>query len=434
MNTAHTTFLRSLALLALLMAPLSASAGAGGTVSGSFYFFQNQGNFCPSTRDCTGARYLQSQYQTSMPVADIKVYVQRASDGTLIGQGTTDASGNFSMSWYDANATTSTQAQVFWRGEHKDNRFVIRTASGGTYLFPLGVNFTLQANQTTSIGSWVWGSSTSPSALVNLYDGARRMWSVSLAQSNRMAAYVSNIEVRAFDSATCSTSCADGPNNRIVMDDNSAYSPQGRILHEMGHIASYRASRNQNYRQAGQLTCYPDSSATNCGWLLNSAEWAGVAFEEGVATFLGDVALYAPYAVAPHTCLSSGSCGTNVINNVESSGGTACYTDDNRRPINNIRYFWDIYDSRADFPADTLNRGMWEVVDIINAFDNGVDNRQKDEVWSFVSWVGQYGEVYSFWWVDDVDGRSAIDFRENWINWGTNSTDVLSNNCGSAGD
>lgn len=426
MNTSHTlslVFVRSLALLALLAAPLSASAAASGSVSGTYYFFNNQGNFCPTTRNCTGARYVQSQYQTNMPVADAKIYVLRSSDGTIIGQGTSDASGNFTVSWYDPNASGSVQTNVVWRGEHKDNRFAIRTSSGGTWQFNNGP-FTLWANQTTNIGGWVWGNSGSPNALANLYDGARRMWAVSLSQSNRMNAYFSNVEVRAFDSATCPTSCANGSANRIIMDGNSAYSPQARILHEMGHIASYRASRDQEYRQAGGYTCYPDSSSTGCGWSLGEAEWASIAFEEGVATFLGDVALYAPWATAPHTCLSAGACGTGSFNE-ETSGGTACATDDNRRPINNIRYFWDIYDSNSDFSGETLNRGMWEVVDTIHAFDDGTDNRQKNEVWSVFLWI---------WSVDDVDGRSAIDFRDNWITWGTNSTAALANNCNSSGD
>lgn len=69
-----------------------------------------------------------------------------------------------------------------------------------------------------------------------------------------------------------------------------------------------------------------------------------------------------------------------------------------------------------------MTRGVWEILDTINAFDNGLNNRQKDEVYAV------------FGWVDAIDGRSAIDFRENWKTWGTDSTSILAGNCGSAGD
>lgn len=420
-STIRLVFVRVAASL-LMLSVSEAWAERWGTVSGSYNLYQNQGNFCPSSRVCTGAKYLQSQYQTYMPVADTRIYVLRASDGAILGQGSTDASGNFSVGWYDPSASSSTVAvNVVWRGEHRDGRFNLRTASGGVWQFNSPV-FSVAAYQTTNIGWWTWGVSGAPNGLANLYDGARRGWVSSLSQSNRMNAYFSNVEIRAFDSATCPTSCANGDSNRITMDDNSAYSPQARVMHEMGHIASYRASRDQSYLQAGNQTCYPNTN-TGCGWGLDTGEWASVAFEEGMATFLADVALYWPSATAPHTCISAGACGTGVFN-LEASEGTSCAADRNRYPLNNNRYFWDVYDSNVDYTGENLSRGVWEVIDTIHAADNGYENRQKSEVYY----------QFIFVWVDDVDGRSAIDFRENWITWGTNSSTQLANNCGSAGD
>jgi len=399
---------------------------SNGTVSGHVAFFQNQGNFCPSspTRSCTGATYVQSQYHTDMPIAETKVYIRRG-DGVVIGAGVTDSSGNFTISWNNPSTTGDITANFIWVGEHKDGRFAVRTSSGGQWTF-WTPNFTLNAGVNTNIGTWTWGNSSAPNSLANVYDGAFHMWSFGLSQSNRMNAFFTGLSIYAFDN-TCPTSCASGPDNRITLDNNAAYQPQARIMHEMGHIASYKGSRDQNRRQTGdcEFYSYPSTSCVSgSGWSLTSKEWEGAAFEEAVATHLGDVSLYRAFATEPHTCLSSAECSTGSFN-IETSPGTSCGTDQNRVPLNHIRYHWDNYDSVSDYTGENLSRGMWEVVDTLNAFNNGNGNRQKDE--PFDTFLG-------IPFTDDLDGRSPIDFRENWIVWGTDSSTQLSNNCGSAGD
>lgn len=47
---------------------------ATGVVRGRLMFYQNQGNYCPATRDCTHAQYTQAQYNVANPVAHVKVY------------------------------------------------------------------------------------------------------------------------------------------------------------------------------------------------------------------------------------------------------------------------------------------------------------------------------------------------------------------------
>jgi len=395
----------------------SGASASSGTVSGGLGFFQNQGNFCPTTRVCTGAKYLQSQYNTTQPIANVKVYVERASDGATLGQGTTDASGNFSLAWTDSSTSGAVAVQITWYGEQKDGRFRLATTAGGRWR--MWWSNTLAASGTTFVGTGVWGSSGSPHALSNLYDGAQKMWANALSQSNRMNSYFTGVQLQAFDATACPTSCANGPNNIITIDSaGSAYTPQGRAMHEMGHIASYRGSRNQSWHQLGALDYTFGGTG---GWSLNSAEFASVHFEEAVATHLADIGLYFDNASQPHTCLSASACATGSFN-LETSLGTSCGVNVNRQPINADRYFWDNYDSLVDYTGETLNRGIWEVVDTINAFDPGANNRQQNEMWNAAGTA-----------LDDNVGRSAIDFRENWITWGTNSTTELSNNCGSAG-
>ena len=85
-----TPILMTLTALAIA-APISEAQAQiyTGVVSGRLRFYQNQGNYCPSTRDCSGAQYLESEYHTYQPVRDVKVYVE-TSGGTLIGSGSTD--------------------------------------------------------------------------------------------------------------------------------------------------------------------------------------------------------------------------------------------------------------------------------------------------------------------------------------------------------
>jgi hypothetical protein len=409
----------SLAAVVAALAPLAAHAAASGTITGKMQFYQNQGNYCPTSRSCTGAKYLESAYHTNQPLAHGKLRIQRKSDGAVLGQGTTAADGSFTISWADPAATSNVDAQIVFRGEHKDGRFQIKTTENGYWVW--WSNVTLVKGGTTAAGSRTWGNAASPHALSNLYDGAYKMWANSLSQSNRMNSFFTDVDIVAFDSV-CPTSCANGPANRITIDSStSAYRPQGRILHEMGHIASYRASRDQEYKQSGPSSyCFNETAP--CGWSLDSAEYATVHFEEAVATHLGDVALYTPSATAPHTCLSSVACSTGSFN-IESSGGTSCAADHDRRPINAVRYFWDNYDSVSDYTGESLAMGMWHVVDTIHAFDNGTADGDKNEVWN--------GDLSA---MNDLDGRSCIDFRDHWKDWGTDSSTELSQNCGSEGD
>lgn len=401
----------------VLLVSQDALASSWGVVTGKLQFYQKQGNYCPWWRNCTGARYPESQYQTNMPVADAKVYAFRQSDNVLIGQGTTDSSGNYSLSWYDpSGAGLGSTVYIAWQGEHKDGRFAIKAPSGANWRF-YGPVVTLGHGVYTSAGTVTWGNAGLPNPLANLYDGARRGWSASLAQSNRMRAYFSGVDIVSFGSAVCSTSCADGWNNTIHMDDQSQFQ-LSVILHEMGHIASFRSSRDQAVSLVSNY-CYPSSiPSTACGWQHDSDEWASDAFEEAVASFFGEVALHAPSAPQAFQCRSAGVCS-----GLDLEVAYFCdFFSPRRDEISQLRYFWDVYDTNSDFTGETFQRGVWEIADTLHAFDNGVNNRQKDEGFD------------STWSVDDLDGRSLRDFVEIWKVWGTDSNALYNSNCRSAGD
>lgn len=241
------------------------------------------------------------------------------------------------------------------------------------------------------------------------------MWD-RLASSNRMLAYFTGVTIRLQDSpGLCPTSCANLASKDIELDPGAAFTPEQRVMHEMGHLVSYLASRDQSFRPTNDY-CYP-SSGPGCGWDLAVPEWGSSQFEEGYATFVADTVLFSQNAASPTSCgPSTGACfGPNL----EQSGN--CSSASYRWPLSVMRYLWDAYDSNVDVAGETLARPLYEFIDTINAFDNGVDNRQKDEAW------------YLFW-VDDLDGRSAVDFRENWKLWGQDTSLAWGMNCAPVGD
>lgn len=405
---------------ALFVAPQLAEAQIyTGQVTGTLRFYQNQGNYCPSTRDCSGAQYLESQYHTYQPVQDVKVYVETNS-GQLIGSGSTDASGDFTITWVQLWSYNS-QARVYFTGAHKDNRFRFVLPSGANHKYTTSY-FTLTSGGLRDIGTRNWGSSSSPKEMVNAYDGAISMWNNSLSKSNRMLNDFTDVVIYAFSDDTpysCGTSCASGTRNDIQLDDSAAYKPQARVMHEMGHIASYDASPRS---RPGNNYCWPNATGSGCGWSFTSAEWKAASFEEGLATFLGDSAFYYWWANDPRSCNSTGACsGSN--SEIETSRGPSsnCSTDEGRWALTTVRYLWDIYDGEDDSNfSDTVRRERYEVIDTLASFPSGFDNHEKNEPFNFL------------WVVDNRDGHNAYDFYYNQRyshSAGINSSTLRANNC-----
>ena len=401
----------SMAVAALALACLACLAGASdawassGTVGGRLMHFQNQGNFCPTTRDCSGAKYVQSQYRTYMPVGDVKVYIHRSTDGAIIGQGSTDSSGYFSISWYDPSQSGNVSANFDWRGEHKDNRFFIRDQPSNQLWSFWTWPTTLINGGNADFGWQYWGSPEAPHQVTNLYDGAAMMWRNSLGQTNRMYAYFNNVEIR----SASDNSYAEPWIKRVSMHWDHHF--EGFVvMHEMGHIASHLSNRDQTF-SGMRSYCYPATTG-DCDHSFESEEWAHASFEEGTATALAAVGLYYPWATAPHACRGNSACSTGGWNFESSVLLASCTASHARRENNVTRYHWDNYDSVVDYSGETLSRGVWEILDTLNAFDNGTGGLQKDEHWG-----------------TDYDGRSARDFEYNWYRYGTSSWTQLTNNC-----
>jgi hypothetical protein len=200
-----------------------------------------------------------------------------------------------------------------------------------------------------------------------------------------------NIEIRAFDAATCPTSCATSQ-NRVVSDSAaSAYMPQARIMHELGHLATLLS---KSYAFCGD---YTRDGAT---WNFTSAEFACASFNEGIATIFGDRAIYGSDNPEPHMCVSAAACDDGSFDVEENSNAGGCTTSERRSALSVVRYLRDLYDTNDD--GETNEVDFADFFDALAAFPDGSGEKQVDEPWK---WDG------TDWVLDDKDGRSARDFR-----------------------
>lgn len=374
-------------LAAVFAVPASADA-ASGTLRGYWEFYQNQGNYCDDSGGQTcgsHARYTEAEYNTYQRISNTKVYI-KDQNGVVIGSGVTSSNGYFNFNWN--RASTPSSVRVYWQLENKDNRFRVRGSTGGTYAYWSSA-ISVSNGQSKYIGVLKAGSSGSPSGIANIYDGADRMWYDALNYSGRMRNVFTGLQIRAYPT-DCPTACAKGPQNRIHIPSGSQFKPQARILHEMGHIASYKS----NPRRMSTGYNYPTQSLASGGsWsFTGSDEWRSAALEEGRATFFGDVAFYWSGAQDPRSCNSTGTCSTSI----ETAG--TCSGVAGRRAVNMDRYMWDIYDTRQD--GETVSAPYYAFFDTIAAIPNGFSWGQDESgyVSSGSSQVDAWDSFHSYEW------------------------------------
>ena len=150
----------SLVLTLSLFLVTAGAQAATGVISGNYKFHNLNGNYCdPGVQNCTGATYLKSTFDTLQPLKNARVELWQGNGA--IGQGTTDSTGNFKVSWTSSNLN---DAWIRFFAQHKDNRFVIGDTDG----LRMNVNsstITLQSGTTSAnpqpVGNWTSGSSAS---------------------------------------------------------------------------------------------------------------------------------------------------------------------------------------------------------------------------------------------------------------------------------
>lgn len=398
-----------------------AAFAANGTATGQLVFHNALGNYCPSSRDCTGAKYPQSQFNIQRPVRHTKVYVRDQND-VIVGQGTTSATGSFAVSWYSPSNPSA--LRVTWHLEHKDNRFRLLTASGTTYnLFTVYKTPVLNGGDTV-FGKNYWGTSAAPYGPANQYDAAFRFSWDTIYYSNVLQARFTNVRIHLNSTYCGDASCSSGSGKEIWMVPGSDYSPQERLMHEMGHAASDLSHRDGDYWTMVDY-CYP-STGSDCHWSNTTPEWSQISLEEAAATFFATVALYAANAKSPHTCrMDKAPCSTG-LHDVEVGGN--CATGQFRWPLTNLRAYWDMFDTRQDglFGLDIWSHSLDTMVNTFGRYPNGRGNREKNDGWGC-----PLIEDEGICWHAGLDDRTMWDYRHHLTaeTGGQDPLTILYNNC-----
>lgn len=421
------------ALIAVL-GSMPAAALCSGQATVKLRFFNHQGNFCPTisdpTRDCSSTQYDESEFDVNENIANTKIYLVRTGTTSVIGSAVTDASGSATITWVDPICFGSMSATVNWRFEQADDRFAVKDDTGATWSAGFGP-FTLNNGGNQNLGTWTRGNPTTPDPLSNVYGGASRMWDFALVDSARMRSFFTNVDILAFDTGSvCPTSCASG--KTVLLDPDAEFRPQARIMHEMGHVASTLAHPSQTYQYGGCYT-FPSTSCSGGSWTLtgSSAEWSAAAFEEGMATFAGDRAIYWQGNDDPRSCNSTSFCSdANNTTSVEFTANAACttgstgLTTDDRTAMNVNRFLRDLYDSNSDYTNDSVASSYASIYDSLNEFGTGTGDGGKNEPWdSGLSTV------------DDHDGHCTTDFDDAFlIQTGVDPTNIRLANCDQPGD
>lgn len=189
----------------------------------------------------------------------------------------------------------------------------------------------------------------------------------------------------------------------------------------MGHIVNYKA---HNGFVAATNYCYPATTGS-CAWSFSSAEYGAEQFEEALATFDGDTALYFKGNSEPHSCLSSSYC-TGSGSDIERSTAnvSTCVANEDRFPVSAMRYLRDVYDSTADYSGDNDQLSYYKFLDTMDSWSAGTSDDQKDEPWNA-----------SFTAIDAEDGRSTNDMATALFSFqSVNSTSQLNMNCDHVGN
>ena len=385
----RTAFFVSSVLGASLFLITSQARASSGVISGTLQFYNKNGHYCPTGASCTQSLYKQAAYGTFTGFPEIEVILVNAAN-FQIASGSTDSAGNYKMSWaYGGGTGNVTGARLRVNFKQKHGRFVFHSL-GGSHTTPMSSPsepFTLVHGSTQLapqvLATYKWGNAVTPHTTPNLYWAAWKMWE-SLKSSPRMVSYFTGLCILVGEkssgipvtSTDCqASSCAHGRFSKynvgnlpswaekkptIVIDGwpTTAFNPQSRVMHEMGHIADFLAGPSNGLLRS---TGYNYDALTPNTWDEYSLEWRPTALTEGLATFLAVQAFHTEYDPGPYVCTANGNSGEAGKRHCYPPGtvvdtdsiedrlfGGSCVTKEGRRPISAMRYFWDIYDFSSD--------------------------------------------------------------------------------------
>lgn len=433
----------ALAVLLTVTGWVRAAHATNVIVGGWVKVYNVNGNYCPSGANCVGARYPQSDYAANLPFANVKIRIEDAS-GNVLGQGTSNSTGWYQIAW--SSAATISQFRVRFFAEHKDGRFRLTYTNGVTAQWATGlINTTLYpAPYVQNIGTAYIGSSTAPDGHGNAYWAAERLWTQTYQYVGLLQTNFTGVEIRGFANSvpgyitpagTCPTSCARGSAKKVQLDASAQYAPQARVMHEMGHVASYWLKPHTEGVGGASWASYAWGGDTSETWGQESHEYGAAAFEEAFATHGGSITLWSPQSEQPTTCLSGGgTCytGPAPVLRFALSGTTLETTNypyatnycnlsptspESRRALSAMRFMWDVYDDRNDADGDTYSAGVscfWCQFGVMNAYGSGNGVDDIDEPWFYYYPSFPPGGPGYPMYVDKPDTRGSIAYSRRY--------------------
>ena len=413
-----TKIIRTLLGIALLLLTFEQAAlAASGTIVGGAFFYNENGGYCPTSNACTGAHYVQAQFNTYLPISNAFVNVYDM-NSNLLGQSVTDDAGQFTVPWTANPKPAKVIVKVFaW---HKDSRFYFTDTNGAAYGGYTVV--TLGTNATTLIFNQYWGTLLAPDWYFNSYWAAEIQWRGAMNYVGVLQTNFTNVEVRGFsDNQTayldCPTSCAQGSSKRVKLGSGAALNTQSTVMHELGHIADYVT---KPWSVASDATW--NGGAAN-QWSLQTGEYGHMAFNEAIATHYGTIAFWNDNSPTPTTCLTAATCysstgaaldGANVektsypyaVNNCS----TLAAAPEKRWPLSIMRYLWDVFDNHNDADGDSYGANaaghFWRHLANTAYYPDGLGLNQINEPWSTDS--------AGTWQLTEKDGRGAVSWAANY--------------------
>lgn len=419
---------------------VSPARAVTGYVTGSWQFWNQNGNYCPSNNDCVGAWYTQSMYDTPLPISNGSVWIIDTSDA-IIGTGSTDDNGNYTVAW--SRSTFPSQIGVVILPYHKDGRFFLADASGLLINDWFGFFNTAASTSPSApqdVGSHTVGSSNDPSWYDNAYWAIEWQWRFTMSVVGILQTNLTYVEIRGFADVisgylpysmdTCETSCAWGPTKKVHLDDNAGLAPQARAMHEVGHIASYVTHPWQLANGSGTIFGV-NMSYGGSGWSPYGPEWGSGAFEEAWATHYGSATFWADDAETPTTCLSTNHCydpytgepaeATDLEATSYPYSTNNCGSAESRWPLSAMRYFWDVFDNHNDCIGDTYSAAQGQWADHfynLAWYPEGTGVDQIDETWNSARTS-----------VTEPDGRGSSSYMWNYYANAADTYFLWEDNC-----
>lgn len=445
-----------LVLATYLSLPATAMAG-GGFVAGQLTFTNRNGNFCPTVESCTGATYVQSQYnqETGIPEAMVMLFT---AGGTLLAQTSTNASGVYIMPW-NTGGTNNENAFLFIFYVQKNSRFDIRGVSNPAPTTPLSNFGSLVLTHGTTISTpQLYGGSVGVNQVANTYWAAWKEWQL-LATSNRQLLYFTNVDILAFDTGNitgchATGSCArpyfknmstgrpgwtSGQFMTIVLDGNAPtpFSPETRVMHEMGHVADFVSAPSAGQGRVLQTGYDRDGDST---WSWPSVEYTPTAMTEGFATFIANAAFYNGGMANPRVCEANGNgfpsqlhCWAGIFQESIEFGPGSCPSQEGRRALASMRFFRDVFDSTND-SNDTLSFAPFQMFDAVAAvscpsYPACYGNGQLHDSWTSVDAQANWDTAVRG--AGSERDKNGPDWFRNVMNsgWSTNLNNIYNQNC-----